>query len=56
MLVVWSVVLLAVGFLAAAVMVALQEPQPAVPVDYLYYGLDDADFGILASTVRRYAM
>lgn len=56
MLLVWSVVLLAVGFLAAAVMVALQAPQPATPVDYLSNGLDDADFGILASTVRRYAI
>jgi hypothetical protein len=56
LLVVWSVLLLAVGFLAAAVLVDLEGSGPAVldgSSDALF---DEADIGILAGVARRYTM
>lgn len=56
LLVVWSVLLLAVGFLAAAVLVDLEGSGPAVldgSSDALF---EDSDIGILAGVARRYAM
>lgn len=54
LLVVWSVLLLAVGFLAAAVLVDLEGPAVLDgSSDALF---ENSDIGILAGVARRYAM
>lgn len=56
MLLLWSVLLLAIGFLAAAVLVSLQEPQLVQSNSYVHLAFDDSDIGVLAGVGRRYAV
>jgi hypothetical protein len=56
MLVLWSTLLLAVGFLAAAVLVAMQDSHGPADRSEMVIGFDDFDVGVLASMARRYAV
>lgn len=56
MLVLWSTLLLAVGFLAAAVLVAMQESYAPADRSEMVFEFYDFDLGVLASMARRYAV
>jgi hypothetical protein len=56
MLVLWSTLLLAVGFLAAAVLVAMQESHASASRSEMVFEFDEYEVGVLASMARRYAV
>lgn len=56
MLVLWSTLLLAVGFLAAAVLVAMHDSHGPADRSEIVFGLDEFELGVLASMARRYAV
>lgn len=50
MLVVWSLLLVGVGLLAAAALLTLQEPRPLAAAGGVFFAFADSDIGVLAGT------